>query len=376
VVINYLKTIIKQQKNNTMKNIFFTIIILALTTVSFSQLTVDPSNGNVGIKDSSPEQALSISGWSSMENFGTSYILFNDMYSGELSTDIDKNGIRWQTPNQGPEGLDSLRYYLLYNYARNRLLFDNNDDYSDGVSMSIKQSGEVGIGVEDPLNPFHVNGDALFNSGVGNLKFGFPTGSGFGFSTTGGGSVLYLSSYDNTSTEAGQQIKLSINADGNMGLGVNNASEKLQVDGSITISGEYLGYSDRILKDDIESIENGLHLVNALKPVNYSFKTSEFPDLDLPLGTKHGLIAQDVEMVLPNAVKTGSSAIDVKGDKHDIKAVNYNEIIPILISAVQELTDELELKDTEINKLKKQVETHSGLESRITKLEALLAEQN
>lgn len=357
-----------------MKNIILTIIALALTTVAFSQLTVDPLSGNIGIKDSSPEVALSVSGEASLENFGTRYLLFNDMWSGGLTNDIDKNGIRWQTPAQG-SGLDSLRFYLLYNYGRNRLLFDNNDDYSDGVAMSIKQSGEVGIGVEDPLNPLHVEGDALFNSSLGNLKFGFPTGSGYGFATTGGGSTLYLYSYTNTSTEAGQQNRLSINANGNMGLGYPNAAEKLQVDGNIAISGDYLGVSDRILKEDIESINNGLSIINSLHPVNYSFKSDEFPSMDLPEGTKYGLIAQELETVLPNSVKQTGTATDKSGVEHSIKSVNYTEIIPMLISAVQELTDELETKDIEIENLKQQVQMNTELETRITKLESLLSSQ-
>ena len=48
---------------------------------------------------------------------------------------------------------------------------------------------------------------------------------------------------------------------------------------------------------------------------------------------QYGVIAQEVEKILPYAVSTGNDGI---------KGVSYNQIIPVLIEAVKEQKKELE----------------------------------
>ncbi len=359
-----------------MKNIIFITSVIFFSINLNAQLTVDTNNGNVGVKNSSPEEALTINGNTSINNSGTRYLYFNNTWTGGLSNTIDKNGIRWQTPGQTGGGLDSLRYYMLYNYGQDKLFFDNNDDYTDGVAMSIKQSGEVGIGTNDPLNPLHVNGDALFNSNVGNLKFGFPTGNGFGYATTGGGTVLIMNSYTNTSTEAGSSNIFTLQNDGDLGLGTTSPDYKLEVvgdigvSGDIYVSGQHLGLSDQRVKKDIEDISDALEKVLEMSPVSYKFKTEEYPALKLSTDTQFGLIAQEVEDIIPGLVSNNGKFESMDGSDTNLKAVNYVEIIPFLISAIHELNDKIEKKDAVIADNLKE---YDQLSARLDALEAMIS---
>ena len=61
-------------------------------------------------------------------------------------------------------------------------------------------------------------------------------------------------------------------------------------------------------------------------------------DRELPEGEHYGLIAQEVEKVLPQVVKT---------DENGEKAIAYTEIIPILIESIkkqQQMITELQTK--------------------------------
>ena len=98
--------------------------------------------------------------------------------------------------------------------------------------LTVDGTGNVGIGIQTPLNKLHVEGDALFNSSIGNLKFGFPTSSGFGFSTTGGGATLILNSYTNTSTEAGFQGHFAFTNNGELGIGTTSPAAPLHLAGN------------------------------------------------------------------------------------------------------------------------------------------------
>jgi hypothetical protein len=84
--------------------------------------------------------------------------------------------------------------------------------------------------------------------------------------------------------------------------------------------------SDIKLKKDIESIPYGLDTINLLQPKKYKLKQDDSENL--------GLIAQDVEGIIDEIVSSD--------DKTDTKFLNYIQLIPVLIKAVQELTTRLE----------------------------------
>ena len=107
---------------------------------------------------------------------------------------------------------------------------------------------------------------------------------------------------------------------------------------NIVATGEITAYasSDRRLKKDIATIYNGIDLINKLNPVNFTWNNiavginSSKNETDL----QAGLIAQDVLKVLPSIVhKQG-----------DYLALDYIQLIPYMLSAIQYMYAELKSK--------------------------------
>jgi hypothetical protein len=96
--------------------------------------------------------------------------------------------------------------------------------------------------------------------------------------------------------------------------------------GNITASGYVTTASDIRLKKDIEPIINALSMVNNMRGVYYKLKS------DITEKKNVGVIAQEIEMILPEVVKNG-----------DYKSVAYGNIISVLIEAIKELSAEVAL---------------------------------
>ncbi len=123
--------------------------------------------------------------------------------------------------------------------------------------------------------------------------------------------------------------------------------------GNITVTGSVYEGSYQKLKTNIADMDSrdALATINALQPKSYEYRTADYDNLSLPEGTHHGLIAQDVEQVLPELVRTVVQP-EVKGlngrilsQKTDYKGVNYSGLVPYLVSAIkqqQAIIDSLE----------------------------------
>jgi len=105
---------------------------------------------------------------------------------------------------------------------------------------------------------------------------------------------------------------------------------------SIQVKNVY-NYSDVRAKTNIQTLstnQNSINKVLLLRPVSYNFKnntnTTEYKVGGN--GKEMGLIAQEVEQVLPNTVMT---------DPDGNKLINYTAIIPVLINAIQELNEKV-----------------------------------
>ena len=89
--------------------------------------------------------------------------------------------------------------------------------------------------------------------------------------------------------------------------------------------------SDLRLKKDITPFGSVLNQLTALQPVHYFWRASEFPDRHFGTSRADGLIAQDVEQILPDLVVT---------DSDGYKAVNYSKLPLLTVEAVKELKTE------------------------------------
>jgi hypothetical protein len=110
-------------------------------------------------------------------------------------------------------------------------------------------------------------------------------------------------------------------------LDPNSTGTSLNVAGSIVAAGNVTAYSDIRIKANVETIPSALDKLDQIRGVTYT-RT----DLDDKEQRYAGVIAQEIEKVLPEAVR----------DLGNIKAVDYNATIGLLIQAVKELRDEVE----------------------------------
>lgn len=118
--------------------------------------------------------------------------------------------------------------------------------------------------------------------------------------------------------------------------------------GEVYATGSYTS-SDAKLKENIKPLNNSLQIIGQLSPKTYTYKQSdEFIGLHLQKGNRYGLIAQELEKVLPELVKTSINPEikdkngNVISKQFDFKAVDYVSLIPILIGSIKEQQAEIE----------------------------------
>lgn len=114
--------------------------------------------------------------------------------------------------------------------------------------------------------------------------------------------------------------------------------------------------SDARLKSGVINLSHGLDAVLRLRPVTFHWK-------DEPTGRPRlGLIAQEVERVIPEVVERGDSSAAML-------AMDYTALVPVLIKAVQEQQAEIARRDAQINTLQQQL---ADLASRLKSIEQTL----
>lgn len=99
--------------------------------------------------------------------------------------------------------------------------------------------------------------------------------------------------------------------------------------------------SDKNIKDDIKNIDSASSKISKLNGVTYKLKTEKQNPTAYPTPQEYmGVIAQDVEKVIPGAVKT----------VHDgTKAVCYDMIIGLLVEAFKEQGAKLAQMESDLN---------------------------
>jgi hypothetical protein len=108
-----------------------------------------------------------------------------------------------------------------------------------------------------------------------------------------------------------------------------------------TSSGAYTALSDRNKKKDFEESTLGLEAVLGLKPTLYRLKSDE-DDAEKKLG----FIAQEVKDFIPQAY------IQQESENEDFIGLDYNSITPVLVKAIQELSEQVKQLKAEIDLLK------------------------
>ena len=152
----------------------------------------------------------------------------------------------------------------------------------------------------------------------------YTYGDTYNYVSNGGNKTYHHDVSENTTTffSGGTTIRAQI--DGDTGSAV--------FSGDVTTNGSF---SDEILKENIVPLEQGLETVEQIKTYKFNYKNR--PEDTLP-----GVIAQEIEKLMPEVV------YDIEMDDDTYKAVRYQQIVPILINAIKDLSDKINVLENKL----------------------------
>jgi hypothetical protein len=187
------------------------------------------------------------------------------------------------------------------------------------------------------------------NNTSGNYNTFIGRGAGYGNLTGNNNTFIGANTADSSDVETGNTYIGSSAGHDSLGYGnvfIGNSAGYFETDGSnmlyiansetnspliygefdnkiVEINGNLVCASSERLKKNIEPLKESLNKVMRLKGVSFEWKTGE----ERGKGRNIGLIAQDVETVIPELVHTGA-----KGRK----SLSYDKFSPYLVEAIKE----------------------------------------
>jgi len=190
-------------------------------------------------------------------------------------------------------------------------------------AFTVLKNGNIGIGTHTPQELLHIAG--------GRLRVGTET-----IEDTGNNQLAF-----NASVLPDMDNSFRLGNASNRWIGI------WATDGTINTS-------DRREKKNIKNLNYGLAEILKMQPVSFNWKSKNNPD------TKLGLIAQDLQILIPEVVKTHTWETDEKTGQLSKKeldrlGVYYSDLIPVLIKAIQEQNRLIENQKKDISLLKSEV---------------------
>jgi filamentous hemagglutinin len=194
------------------------------------------------------------------------------------------------------------------------------------VTSIMNTSGNAAVSVTDISNVVTITGQL---SGVGNAL------TIQGDVTITGNATISGNISGSQISNGNSRVQIpTANGNVNIDVGVTNdmtvfAADGVYVTGNVSVTGDVTAQnvnslSDATLKTNVEPITNAGVVVDALQGVGYDWTDGS--------GHAYGMLAQKVEEVLPEAVRT---------DANGIKSVNYQMVIPFLVETVKELRQDI-----------------------------------
>jgi len=199
---------------------------------------------------------------------------------------------------------------LIFNGTDVLTVSNTSTSYNTNITVIGATGGQIWMGVPGATNNFvyaAAAGDSIIR---GTAKLHLASGA------SGNAAVNYLPG-----------ITVS-----NVSVGINNSAPTytLDVSGggrftSSVLATDFVASSDRRLKTEITTISNALDIVKELRGVYFTRNGEATRSV--------GVVAQEVEMILPEVVHTGVDGM---------RAVSYGNIAGVLIEAIKTLSEKLE----------------------------------
>lgn len=360
-------------------------------TVDTNTLYVDSTNNRVGVGTSSPYTLLELSSTDPILRFndsngGTDTKNFELRYVGTNSPDIDGLYFRtvndantvysdkmvilgsgnvgigtsspaWQLHVKGTsnavvqiEGASSAGSFVNfgdpsdtgvgqigYDHTSNYMRFKTNDT----ERMRIDSSGNVGIGRTDPADGKFGDGSSAFvTSGnattIGSTHFATNSDDSSFIGMWSGHSsanpalavkntkALTFGNWSALNGSGGFTERMRIDSSGNLLVGTTSGSDKVTVNGDVSAT-NFNTTSDATLKTNVETLSGALNAVMSMRGVSFDWIENGNSEV--------GVIAQEVEEVIPDLVNT---------NEQGIKSVKYGNMVAVLIEAVKEQQKQIE----------------------------------
>lgn len=263
-----------------------------------------------------------------------------DLSSGDLTLDVagdiifDADGADIYFKDGGTEFLrlqnDSGNINIRQDTSDKDILFLGNDGGSSIVALTLDMSAGGKALFNNDIE--RVSGDLTVSSANGSVVIDANTSSGDILLDADGGTIVFLDAgteigliaIDNVgfldffSSVSDNDIRFRGNDGGST---ITALTLDMSEAGAATFNNNVTAFSDERLKDNIETLENGLDKVEQLRGVTYTRDGKE----------NIGVIAQEIEKILPEIVKTADDEIGTK-------SVDYSRLTAVLIEAVKDLS--------------------------------------
>ena len=299
---------------------------ILFATDNTERLRIDAS-GNVGVGTSSPGEKFAVKG-------DASYIEITHPTASSYS------GIKFSEGGTPQGSIQNIGSTFATTERRGNLEIFHNT--GGNVTLQHNSGGKVGIGTSNPDADGYSYAEDLV------IKAGASASDGAGLSINSVGRQYGVIAFgDSGATNSGE---IFYDHTGNALYFKTSAVARWKLDsaGNMTVTGNVTAYgsvSDERLKENIEVIENPIEKIKDLKGVTFTYKKD---------GQKStGLIAQDLEKVLPEAVYTTKTIADEREgeESEEHLAIRYGNTVGLLVEAIKEQQEQIETLTAKVKEL-------------------------
>jgi hypothetical protein len=326
-----------------------------------SRLTIAPG-GNMGVGTTTPSAKLHIA--------GTIKITDGTEAAGKVLTS-DANGLASWAPLTnngwgltGNAGTSATTNFLGTTDNRSLRVRTNNTE-----KMIVDSLGNVGIGIVKPTIKLDLDTNQIIGTSrtfvavndIANrgtkMSFGYNgTSNEFagmrvivkpGTNACGNSGDITLNTWE-CNTSVSREV-MRINGSGNVGIGTSAPTAMLSVNGNTNnTTGSWSVFSDARIKTVNSDFTDGLNVINKIHPVKFNYNTNAPFKAN---GEQIGIVAQELEKIAPYMVSQ-KEYTNIK----DLREVNNQAYVFLLINAVKELSTQNEQLKTQNEQFKADLE--------------------
>jgi len=255
-----------------------------------------------------------------------------------------------------------LNRYTIHDRTNGRLIFTI-EAGARSNALYVEDSGEIGFGTNQP--------SVLLHGVLGNtptLRLEQDGSSGFNAQI-----------WDVAGNEAGFFVRDVTNASA-LSFRIQPGSPAdaffikptgVEIRNDIKIDGSILPISDARIKTGVATIPAALPLLRKLEPKSYHFRQDGLAaDLNLSGEPQYGLLAQEVQKVIPALVQEHMIVTDETGEEVQLYGINYQGLIPLLLKGMQEQQALIEQQQAELTALRQKAEAVDDLYEKLEQLSA------